>query len=153
MVTTKVTLPNTITATAMSVALGTTQATKIVKEVRRGELVTVRDFNKAVSKTRNGALNFLRGQCVTARSKSTTTKVINAQEALLEFLIQNRDVKSDPLTKAEWLLVSDHYYNLHLDGCKLASLGRTPGVWSTASEIWDYVYSLEQKHSYQNNNH
>ena len=131
MVTTTVSLPNTVTATAtaMSVALGDPKVLKIVKEVRRGELITIRNFNKAVAKTRNGSLNYLRGLCVTARAKSSTTKVVTAQEALVDFLIQNRDVKSDPLTKVEWVLVSDHYYNLHLDGCKLASLGRTPGVW------------------------
>ena len=153
MVTTKIVKPNTQTATALEDALGAPAIVAVIKDVKRKELPIARQFDRAVAKGNSGSLNRLRWLCESARAKSAQGKVIAAQEALLAYLIDNRDRKSDPLTKDEWVLLSNRYFNLHLAGCKVATLGRSPQAWSSASDIWDYVYALENKLNYGKDNH
>jgi hypothetical protein len=143
----------TTTATALELALGQPAVTKIIREVKRGELPAQRQFERALAIVNPTKVSILSSACAAARSKSAAGKVRNAQQALLDFLLYNRDKVGKKITKADWLLLSDRYYKLHLDGVSKAVLGRNVDVWSTAESIWDYVNSLEEKQNFGTNNH
>lgn len=92
-----------------------------------------------------GKLNGLRYACELARSKKTGAKVQNAQTQLLEFVGKMRG----KLTTADFVLLGDSFFQLHLSGVPIANLGPSGQSWLQSGSLFDYCTQLHEADGYK----